>query len=43
MSKSRYSANQRQKAVEDYLKGNKTASETRADLGIAVHLLFRNG
>ena len=41
MSKSRYSANQRQKAVEDYLKGNKTASEIRADLGIASTSTFQ--
>lgn len=41
MSKSRYSANQRQEAVEDYLKGNKTASEIRANLGIASTSTFR--
>lgn len=35
MQKSRYSANQRLKAVEDYLKGFRTASEIRNDLGIA--------
>ena len=41
MSKSRYSAEQRQKAVEDYLKGNKTASEIRADLRITSTSIFR--
>lgn len=35
MPKSRYSANQRLTAVEDYLKGFRTASEIRKDLGIA--------
>lgn len=35
MPKSRYSANQRLKAVEDYLKGFRTASEIRNDLEIA--------